>query len=123
MDGRCDKHSFEPAERTCRSCGGEYCQDCLVYSHGHRKPPFCVSCALAAAGVRSSAGRPVVKSKREIRKALRDERKAAKVRAKAAKGDGVAFDDEAAAPVRVVEYEFTIADDGSIQRPAERAAS
>ncbi len=124
MDGRCDKHSFEPAERICRSCGGEFCQDCLVYSHGHRKPPFCVSCALAAAGVRSSAGRPVVKSKREIRKALRDERKAEKVRAKAAaKGESIAFDDATVVPVRVVEYEFTIADDGSIERPAESRAS
>jgi hypothetical protein len=123
MDGRCDKHSFEPSERICRSCGGEFCQDCLVYSHGHRKPPYCVSCALAAAGVRSSAGRPVVRSKREIRKAIRDERRNEKVRAKAeAKGQDIAFDDAPVA-VRVVQYEFTIGDDGSIQRPAESRAS
>jgi hypothetical protein len=124
MDGRCDKHSFEPAEKICRTCGGEYCADCLVYSHGHRKPPYCVSCALAAAGVRSSASRPVVRSKRDIRRAIRDERKTAKAQAKAAsKGESIGFDDDVVTPVRVVEYEFTIADDGSIERPAESRAS
>jgi hypothetical protein len=89
-----------------------------VYSHGHRKPPYCVSCALSAAGVRSSATRPIVRSKREIRKHLREERKTAKA---LAKGDGIAF--EAPLPVRVVEYEFTIGDDGTIHRPAESRAS
>lgn len=124
MDGRCDKHSFEPAERICRSCGGEFCQDCLVYSHGHRKPPYCVSCALAAAGVRASAGRPVVRSKREIRKALRDERRSIKAAEKAAaKGDQIGFDAPTAVPSHVVEFEFTIADDGTIERPAESRAS
>lgn len=124
MDGRCDKHSFEPAERICRSCGGEFCQDCLVFSHGHRKPPYCVSCALAAAGVRSSASRPVVRSKREIRKALREERRSIKAAEKAAaKGDHIGFDTPSVVPARVVEYEFTIADDGSIERPAESRAS
>ncbi|MBK5223518.1 MAG: B-box zinc finger protein [Acidimicrobiia bacterium] len=122
MDGRCDKHQFEPMERICRSCGGEFCQDCLVYSHGHGKPPFCVSCALAAAGVRSSAQRAVVKPKREIRKALRADRKAVKA---AAKGrtydDGLDLAD--AAPVRLVEYEFTINDDGSVDHGAESRTS
>lgn len=113
MDGRCEKHPFEPAERTCRTCGGEFCVDCLVFSHGPRKPPYCVSCALSAAGVRSTATRTPVVSKRELRKRLRAERKAAK-RSK----DGVVV----AAPVRVVEYEFTISDDGQIERPAERAS-
>lgn len=115
MDGRCDKHQFEPAERTCRSCGGQFCPDCLVYSHGHRKPPYCVSCALAAAGVRSSAGRHAVVSKRDLRKQLRDERKALKAAGKA--GAPVA------APVRLVEFEFTISDDGQIERPSESRAS
>ncbi|QGG96765.1 B-box zinc finger protein [Actinomarinicola tropica] len=112
MDGRCDKHPFEPADRTCRTCGGEFCTDCLVFSHGPRKPPYCVSCALAAAGVRSSASRPTAVSKRDLRKKLRAERKAAKVASKSGQ----------AAPVRVVEYEFTITDDGRIERPAERAS-
>jgi hypothetical protein len=115
MDGRCDKHQFEPAERTCRTCGGLFCQDCLVFSHGHRKPPYCVSCALAAAGVRSTAQRQVVVSKRELRRNLREERKALKHAAK----NGVV----APAPVRLVEYEFTISDDGQIVRPSETRAS
>lgn len=112
MDGRCDKHPFEPYERTCRNCGGEFCTDCLVFSHGHRQPPYCVSCALAAAGVRSSASRQSSLPKRELRKKLRAERKAAKRTAK----------ELVDAPVRVVEYEFTITDDGRIERPAERAS-
>jgi len=116
MDGRCDKHQFEPSERSCRSCGGQFCQDCLVYSHGPRKPPYCVSCALAAAGVRSTAQRQVVVSKRELRKTLRDERRAIKA---ASKGGA----DVVPAPVRLVEYEFTISDDGQIERPSETRAS
>lgn len=111
MDGRCDKHQFEPSERTCRSCGGQFCQDCLVYSHGHRKPPYCVSCALAAAGVRSSAQRHASVSKRTLRKQLREERKTLRAAAKA----GV----PAVSPVRLVEFEFTISDDGEIVRPSE----
>ena len=121
MDGRCDKHQFEPMERTCRSCGGEFCQDCLVYSHGHRKPPYCVSCALAAAGVRSTAQRPVVRSKREIRRQLREERKAAKVAAKSKDGSED-LDLAAAAPIRLVEFEFEITDDGTIERHETRAS-
>lgn len=121
MDGRCDKHQFEPMERTCRSCGGEFCQDCLVYSHGHRKPPYCVSCALAAAGVRSTAQRPVVRSKREIRRQLREERKAAKAAAKSKDGSED-LDLAAAAPIRLVEFEFEITDDGTIERHETRAS-
>lgn len=116
MDGRCDKHQFEPMERTCRACGGQFCGDCLVFSHGHRKPPYCVSCALAAAGVRSTAQRPVVVSKRELRRNLREERRALK---HAAKHGAPAVP----APVRLVEYEFTISDDGQIVRPSETRAS
>ena len=119
MDGRCDKHQFERMERICRSCGGEFCQDCLVYSHGHHKPPYCVSCALAAAGVRSTAHRPMVRSTREVRKALREERKARKVAAKAERGGAESdLDLDNAAPVRLVEFEMTISDDGTVERHA-----
>jgi hypothetical protein len=52
---QCDKHLFEQATGVCRSCRRPYCGECLVYSHGPNKAPFCIPCALTAAGVRSTA--------------------------------------------------------------------
>jgi hypothetical protein len=73
MQGRCDKHLFEAAEDRCGRCGFEFCGECLVYSFGAKRPPFCIPCAVAAAGIRSSAGgRPA--SPREM-KAMRRERR------------------------------------------------
>lgn len=74
MQGRCDKHLFEAAEDRCGRCGYEFCGECLVYSFGAKKPPLCIPCAVAAAGLRSTAGnRPAVDA-RELR-ALRKERR------------------------------------------------
>ena len=53
----CDSHPFEAATGTCRSCSLDFCPDCLVYTHGESKPPFCIPCALVASGVRKTAGR------------------------------------------------------------------
>jgi hypothetical protein len=75
-DGRCHVHNFEPAEARCRNCGSEFCNECLVYAFGPGKPPFCVSCALAAAGVRSNAGRQPTMSRREIRRLEKERRRA-----------------------------------------------
>ena len=52
---QCDKHLFEEASGMCRSCRRLFCTDCLVYAHGPNKAPFCIPCALTAAGVRSTA--------------------------------------------------------------------
>jgi hypothetical protein len=82
-DGRCYVHNFELAEARCRNCGYEFCAECLVYAFGVSKPPYCVACALAAAGVRSNAARTPTMSRREIRR-LEKERKRAE-REKAAK--------------------------------------
>jgi hypothetical protein len=73
MQGRCDKHLFEAAEDRCGRCGYEFCGECLVYSFGAKRPPFCIPCAVAAAGIRSTAGGPAA-SGREM-KALRRERR------------------------------------------------
>ena len=87
MDGRCVKHQFELATDTCRHCGHEYCEECLVYSFGRNEPPFCVSCALAAAGVRSNAARRPALSRRELRRQTKLRRKAERQRAaEAARG-------------------------------------
>jgi hypothetical protein len=81
MSGRCVKHSFEPAADSCRHCGHEFCDECLVYSFGRSEPPFCVACALAAAGVRSNAARRPALSRREIRRQAKLRRKAERQRA------------------------------------------
>ena len=59
----------------CRHCGGWYCNECLVFSFGPNKPPYCIACALAAAGVRSNAARKSGLSRREMK---RREKQAAK---------------------------------------------
>jgi hypothetical protein len=50
----CHTHPTESTAGTCRACLLEFCDHCLVYSYGRAKPPFCISCALVAAGVRPS---------------------------------------------------------------------
>lgn len=55
--GSCTAHPFDLAIDHCRSCGQEFCVTCLVYAFGPSKPPFCVPCALQAAGVRKSSRR------------------------------------------------------------------
>jgi hypothetical protein len=51
----CREHPAERAETTCKRCRYGYCPNCLVFVHGYDKPPLCVGCALAQAGVRSGA--------------------------------------------------------------------
>jgi hypothetical protein len=68
----CSRHSFEYAENVCSSCGIAFCHDCLVYPRGPKKPPLCVACAIAAAGVRSSARNHSNLSRREVKKRVRE---------------------------------------------------
>jgi hypothetical protein len=59
----CAKHPFEIAENVCASCHRAYCAECLVYSFGAKKPPFCIPCAVSAAGIRTTAAvRPLVRT-------------------------------------------------------------
>jgi hypothetical protein len=67
MDERCAKHQFEGAEDVCRTCGHDFCGECLVYAFGPNKAPYCLSCALAASGVRSVSSIRPVRTKREIK--------------------------------------------------------
>ena len=48
----CHTHPTERVAGTCRSCLNEYCDHCLVFSYGRAKPPYCIQCALEAAGVK-----------------------------------------------------------------------
>jgi hypothetical protein len=68
----CNRHSFEYAENVCCKCGLAFCHDCLVYPRGPKKPPFCVNCAISAAGVRSSARTPSNLSRREVKRRVRE---------------------------------------------------
>lgn len=79
----------------CRHCGDWFCSECLVYSFGPKKPPFCVGCALAAAGVRSNAGGAVKMSRREMKrreKAAAKAMKAAKQEREQAPAASLAID-------------------------------
>ena len=67
----CVRHYEETTEASCRSCGAPFCGRCLVYSFGPDKPPFCIGCALNAAGVRNSYQVPSAPSPRAERKAAR----------------------------------------------------
>lgn len=78
----CTKHSHERGVAACRRCGLPWCNDCLVFVYGTTKPPYCVGCAMFAAGVRTSAPLPAM-SRREVRARHR----AAKAAAKAARHD------------------------------------
>ncbi len=60
----CVKHSFETAVGVCRQCRNSYCAECLIYAFGPDKPPYCVTCALNAAGVRHQGATPNPKKRR-----------------------------------------------------------
>jgi hypothetical protein len=51
---RCQTHTHDSASGVCRTCHGEFCETCLVYSYGRGKPPYCIRCALIAAGTTPS---------------------------------------------------------------------
>ena len=44
LTGLCREHSFESAAELCRRCGLEYCEACVVYPFGAKKP-LCKTCA------------------------------------------------------------------------------
>lgn len=69
LTGLCRDHSFESAENVCRRCGLEYCELCLVYPFGAKKP-LCKECAMVAGGVRSHAARPEM-PKREVKRRVK----------------------------------------------------
>jgi len=52
MPHSCAEHPSLRAAGACGQCGHLFCTDCLVYPFGESRPPMCVACALAAAGVR-----------------------------------------------------------------------
>ena len=75
MEGRCERHQFDTSDGLCRHCGYEFCSECLVYSFGPSSPPYCISCVLAAAGVRTTAANAPKRARRETRRLLRERRR------------------------------------------------
>lgn len=72
MEGRCERHLFDQAVDLCGRCGSEFCNDCIVYAFGPNKPPYCLGCAVEAAGVRKGAGyRPPI-SRRQKKQFAKD---------------------------------------------------
>jgi hypothetical protein len=76
MEGRCERHQFDRAVDNCGRCGGEFCQTCVVYAFGPKKPPYCLPCAVEAAGVRSGAGSAPALSRRERKRLAKDRARA-----------------------------------------------
>src|SRR5262245_45507120 len=83
MEGRCHRHQFDSSVDRCQMCGHGFCTTCLVYPKGQKKPPFCLPCAVNAAGVRNGAGSGKKISRKE-RRQLTKERKSSVVGAPAA---------------------------------------
>ncbi len=52
----CTEHHHRQAVGACRSCHADFCADCLVFSFGDLRPPYCIDCALVASGVRPVPG-------------------------------------------------------------------
>jgi hypothetical protein len=67
VEGRCERHLFDVAVDLCGRCGSEFCADCLVYSFGPKKPPFCLPCAVSAAGVRLGSGGRKSEKRKEMK--------------------------------------------------------
>jgi hypothetical protein len=63
MSESCGKHSHERGVAICGRCGGAWCSSCIVYAFGPKKPPYCMSCAMVAGGVRTSATLPAMPRK------------------------------------------------------------
>ncbi len=101
----CSKHPHEMGVALCRRCGVAWCASCLVYSFGPKKPPYCMSCAMVAGGVKTSASMPPM-PRRQVKAQMR----AVKAQAKAdAKADANAVV-QAAEPEVSAEVERELAD-------------
>ncbi|MGB6058949.1 MAG: hypothetical protein WBF71_11870 [Microthrixaceae bacterium] len=80
MSNSCVKHPMTFGTQICGECGHHFCEECVVFPFGLKKPPVCISCALELGGVSSRpSGRPKLsrQSIRERRSAQRKAQKAA----------------------------------------------
>jgi hypothetical protein len=89
----CRKHAHEMGVALCGRCGGSWCSSCIVYPFGPKKPPYCMSCAMVAGGVRSASTIPAMP-----RRQLKAQLKALKQEAKAAAKAGATAPERASEP-------------------------
>jgi hypothetical protein len=68
----CSRHPDQVSSDACKRCGMRWCASCLVYPFGPAVPPFCLSCAMVVAGVKSR-GLPAM-SRKELRSRRKAER-------------------------------------------------
>lgn len=69
----CQRHLMEPAVDVCGGCIETYCRECLVYPFGAGGAPYCVACAVTAAGLRQQGARQR-RSRRQQRAMLAERR-------------------------------------------------
>ena len=105
----CMRHYEEPEVARCRTCERPFCNSCLVFAFGPKKPPYCVGCALTASGVRNNSrahlvpatAQPASADRRVERAQRRAEKAEAKANARAVKDaarSGTVLPDPMAAP-------------------------
>ena len=88
MSECCIKHPHELGVGHCRRCGSASCGTCLVYAFGPKKPPFCLSCAMVAGGVRTAGALPAL-SKKQLKAQAKTRRLEAKAADEAANAPAV----------------------------------
>ena len=87
----CGKHPHEMGVALCRRCGHSWCSTCLVYAFGPKKPPYCMSCAMVAGGVKSASAMPPM-PKRQLKAHARMMKAEAKAAGKAEPQETVEVD-------------------------------
>ena len=71
MSESCVKHPMTVAEFACGTCGHDFCPERVVFPYGLKKPPICITCALARGGVsRRETGRPKL-SRKQIKERMK----------------------------------------------------
>jgi hypothetical protein len=48
----CSSHWEVPAKTHCKRCSRDFCEECLVFPRGPKRPALCVACAFVVAGIR-----------------------------------------------------------------------
>lgn len=73
MSECCVKHTANRSVGHCCQCGESRCEECMVFPFGERRPPMCIPCALAFAGVRHRSNTAVAPGGRARRFGRRKE--------------------------------------------------
>ncbi|MEM9467738.1 MAG: hypothetical protein AAGA90_20360 [Actinomycetota bacterium] len=123
LTGLCVDHSFESATAICRRCGQEFCDNCLVFPFGEKKP-LCKDCAMMIAGVKSQARRPEMASRFVRRRAKEFAKAVTSASAPMPEPEVPAIVDTTEVdPAEVPEPEFEYAPAGHVEPPTPDASA